>query len=258
MKVETYYPSGQLMPFIDSFMIIESENGMQNRILPDTSIVMAFCLKGKITSSDGGSAETLPKAVITGLKKSFRLITYSENSATLLVKFKELGASAFFDLPLYEFCDTTVALDYLMSDHGRIEEMSGRLGETSNNRLRVSMVENLLLNLYKGHQPDPLINQSIHRIGLAKGNIRVNQLVENLPISQDPFEKRFRKATGTSPKHFAEIVRLRNVIRNRQQPSSLTDVALSSGYYDQAHFIKSFKNFTGQQPRLFFQSARYW
>jgi AraC-like DNA-binding protein len=258
MKIETYYPSAQLRPFIDAFMIIESEHGMQNRILPDTSIIMAFCFKGKITSSNGGPAETLPKSVITGLKKSFRLITYSENSATLLVKFKELGASAFFDLPVYEFCDTTVPLDNLLNERDRIEEMSGRLGETENNRLRVSMVENFLLNLYRGYRPDYLVNQAILQIGAAKGNIRVNQLLENLPISQDPFEKRFRRITGASPKHFAEIVRLRNVIRNRQQTSNLTDAALSSGYYDQAHFIKNFKTFTGQQPRLFFQNARYW
>lgn len=35
MKIERYRPGDTLAPFIKAYMIIESETGMENRILPD-------------------------------------------------------------------------------------------------------------------------------------------------------------------------------------------------------------------------------
>ncbi len=36
-----------------------------------------------------------------------------------------------------------------------------------------------------------------------------------------------------------------------QQPENLTKIAYESAYYDQAHFIKDFKEFTGTNPGEF-------
>lgn len=66
-------------------------------------------------------------------------------------------------------------------------------------------------------------------------------------ISLDAFEKRFRKATGASPKHFSYIVRMNAVLAGMGQ-QDLIQTAFDAGYYDQAHFNKDFKTFTGQTP----------
>ncbi|NBP68757.1 MAG: AraC family transcriptional regulator, partial [Cytophagia bacterium] len=41
-------------------------------------------------------------------------------------------------------------------------------------------------------------------------------------------------------------------------PASFIDMALANNYYDQSHFNKDFKRFTGQMPTDFFKSASYW
>jgi methylphosphotriester-DNA--protein-cysteine methyltransferase len=64
-------------------------------------------------------------------------------------------------------------------------------------------------------------------------------------------EKRFRNIVGASPKKFASIVRLQNVVKNYTSGESLTHTAFESGYYDQAHFIHDFKQFTGDSPQKF-------
>ncbi len=58
------------------------------------------------------------------------------------------------------------------------------------------------------------MSEAIQKIKLSKGDIKIKELVAGLPISRDPFEKRFRKITGTSPKHFAAITRLKSLIDN--------------------------------------------
>ncbi len=88
--------------------------------------------------------------------------------------------------------------------------------------------------------------------------MNVNQLADELCISQDAFEKRFRKVVGCSPKHFSSIVRLKNLISQPQSKQSFTEIAFDNGYFDQAHFNKNFKLFTGQNPTDFFKSPPLW
>jgi AraC-like DNA-binding protein len=51
---------------------------------------------------------------------------------------------------------------------------------------------------------------------------------------------------------------MRHVIDTYTADRSLTDTAHTAGYFDQAHFIKDFKSFTGETPDAFFKSSRFW
>jgi AraC-like DNA-binding protein len=257
MKIERYSPSKRLKPFIKTFRIIESENGLENRILPDTSLVMAFRYKGSVAYTEEGLKRDIPASVVTGLRKSTRLMNYSKEAATLLVTFNEGGAAPFFNEPLHELFGMSVSLDQLI--HRRhLSEIEERLAEAKNNWQRISIAEGFLLSLLEEPRLDPLILRAIQKIKDTNGNLRIKELATSLSISQDPFEKRFRRVIGTSPKQFSNIVRLRHLIEGYQPAISLTDTALVAGYFDQAHFIKEFKSFTGQTPKDFFQSPPAW
>jgi AraC-like DNA-binding protein len=57
-----------------------------------------------------------------------------------------------------------------------------------------------------------------------------------------------------SPKQLSRVVRLQATLKMLEQNkfSTLTSLAHENGYYDQAHFIKDFKEFTGMSPKSFF------
>ncbi len=257
MKIEKYIPADRLKPFIKTFMIIESENGTENRILPDTSIVLAFRFNGQITYRENNVKNNLPASLITGLMKSARLLNYSKETANLLVIFNECGAAAFFNEPIHELFGTSVSLESLIQ-RSNLSEIEEQLAEAKTNRQRISIVEQFLISELKETQSDMLVLNAAQKIKSANGDVKIRDLVEVLHISRDPFEKRFRRLVGTSPKQFASIVRLRNLIDNRSPAESLTDAAQAAGYFDQAHFIKDFKSFTGQTPQAFFKSSAYW
>ena len=255
--MEQYQPIAILKPFIKRFLILESEHGMVNRILPDTSIAMAFRLKGKVIYHENGTQHNLPASVITGIRKSSRLIDYAKNTANLLVIFKEGGASAFLKEPLYELGGFSVSLDYLFHP-SKVQAVEEELAGATANSQRIMIVERFLVSQLKKTQPDQLINEAIDTIMLSKGDIKIKNLVAGLPISRDPFEKRFRKITGTSPKHFSVIVRLKNLIDTYSGELSFTEAAYNAGYFDQAHFIKDFRSFTGLTPHAFFKTPTMW
>lgn len=238
-------------------MVIESIEGTINKTLPDTAIVMAFRFKGTVDYKQADCSGLLPKMVISGLRKSPRTFIYYEQTANLLVKFKEGGATAFFKEPFHELFSISQSLDSMvqMSVLNEIEE---QLSEAKDNNQRIVIIERFLISRLNGINSDLLVQKAIQIIHLTKGNIRINELMDNLPLSRDAFEKRFRKSLGTTPKQYASIVKLNNLVNNLNPESNLLDVAYSSGYFDQSHFIKDFKTFTGELPHDFIRQPRKW
>lgn len=257
MHIENYLPCDALKPFIKTFTIIESESGMVNKILPEASLIMAFRFNGSIHYTQQHESGILPLSVISGVRKSPRIMGYAKNTSVLLVKFHAGGATAFFREPLNELFETSISLDDLLPrpELMRVEE---QLAEARSHAARVSIIERFLLSKVKPTSPDRLINYAIQKIKSANGIIRIQELLADLPTSRDPFEKKFRRSVGTSPKQFAALLRMRHVIDSYTSQHSLTDTAHAAGYFDQAHFIKDFKSFTGETPNVFFKSSKFW
>jgi len=257
MKFETHTPTVLLRPFVKRYTIVESGNEITNRILPGTSFALAFRIRGQISYISHNKKIGVPRTALSGLKKSVRLINYARQSAAIIVLFKETGVSAFLKQPLHELYEQSVSLDnfFPLSEILLIEE---RLAECESNVSKISVIEQFLLSNIIYHNPDNLVSEAIAKIYSVKGNIRIKELSNSLHISQDPFEKRFRKATGASPKQFSRIIKMNDLIRENKMAHSFTDIAYKNGYYDQPHFNKDFKIFTGQTPTEFFQSASYW
>jgi len=79
------------------------------------------------------------------------------------------------------------------------------------------------------------------------------ELAEKLYTSKSPLEKRFRQVVGTTPKKFANIIRMKSALFAMQSPLiENTDYRL--GHYDQAHFIHDFKTFTGTTPEQYLKN----
>lgn len=257
MNIETHLPAAPLRPFISKYLIIECQDELVNRIFPDTSLVMAFRFRGTTSYLNNHDQNKLPAIAMSGLRKSGRLVNYAENSGNILVIFKEAGASALVKEPLHELFDESIPLSDL-SGYNDLSLIEDQLSATTSNRQRIQRVEQFLLSKLHDHKTDNLIATALEKIRQAKGIIRIKDLANILCISQDAFEKRFRRAVGVSPKQFSFIVRMKAIIGNGLKEHSLAETAFNAGYFDQPHFNKDFKLFTGQTPTEFLRSPARW
>ncbi len=67
--------------------------------------------------------------------------------------------------------------------------------------------------------------------------------------SERYIQKLFLDNVGITPKSFSNIHRFNKSLQLIQTADlPLTSIAYDCGYYDQAHFIKEFKKFTGLTP----------
>ena len=82
--------------------------------------------------------------------------------------------------------------------------------------------------------------------------------MKDYPAQRRTLERKFAKQVGTSPKQLCRAIRLQKTLKTMLDGNkSLTDVGYESEYYDQAHFIKDFKDFTGVSPKQFYTDKNF-
>lgn len=254
-RFSLYIPSDSLKPFIKSFAISESEYEQIYKVIPDTSIVLGFQYKGKLSYLTTAEDRALASSGVSGLSDQYKIFKNSANVGTVLVFFTETGASYFFKQPLHELFKESVSLDNFMLQ-SELLILEEQLCEAQTDVERISVVEQFLFSRIRSIEPDKMVLAALALIHKSKGMIRITELMEQLHTSQSPLEKRFRQAVGTSPKKFASIVRLKHAIQRHSSTHSLTELSYEMGFYDQAHFIKEFKTFTGDTPENYFSSDK--
>lgn len=257
MKFQNFSASKFLAPYVKAFLIIESDVEEFTNTLPGTSIVMAFRYRGNVSSRDGNKSETLPASAASGLRKTSRQFNYAAKSANLLVIFNEGGLAAFSKIPAHELFTISTSTDNIFPVD-EVEEVLELLSQANSDKIRIKIIETFLIGKLHERKHDPLVAHAIEIIKQQNGIVRIKALAETLNISQDPFEKRFRAIVGATPKQFASIVRLRYLIRNYPSYASLTEASYQAGYFDQSHFIKDFRMFTGKSPREFLKNSNFW
>lgn len=257
MKLSKFLPAAPLLPFIREYLIIESDQEISNTTIPDTSLVLSFRYSGTVLQVDGDHQELLPATSISGLRKSARTYCYTQQTANLLVVCKEGGISAFSGLPAHELFSHIIPSENLFLS-SRLKDLLEQLAAAEAHSSRITLIESFLLSHLIKPKTDPLIDHAIRHIVQQNGLLKIKDLATSLHISQDPLEKRFRALVGTTPKQYAGIIRLRHLIKQYPSYSSLTDASYEAGYFDQSHFIRDFRLFTGRSPKAFFKDPRFW
>ncbi|HET7118125.1 MAG TPA: helix-turn-helix domain-containing protein [Hanamia sp.] len=250
MRFDTIKPTDRLKPYIKHFIISENDIESSYKVFPSTGLVIGFQYRGQLVTLANNTETKLSKAGITGISDSFKIFKNSINTGTILVYFTEIGLTCFTPTPANELFNQSVSLENIF-DKNKVSETEEKLALAKTDKQRIHIVENFLLSQLKDIQKDKIVIEAVQLIYQSKGTIPIKELNERLFISQSPFEKRFRKLVGTSPKKFSSIVRFNSVLDNLNNTKSLTEICYENNFFDQAHFIKNFRQFTGDTPENF-------
>ncbi len=250
MRFDKFIPTDQLKHYIKYFAVSENDVETEYKVFPSTGLVIGFQYRGQLSTIKNKSEDKLTAAGITGISDSYKTFRNSANIGTILVYFTEIGFAHFASHPAHELFNLSVSLENIF-DRSSVSEMEEKLTVARTDKQRIQIVERFLLSQLKDIQTDKLIIEAVKIIYQTKGTIRIKELNERLFISQSPFEKRFRKLVGTTPKKFASIVRFNAVLDNLGNSKSLTEICYDNNFFDQAHFIKDFKQYTGDTPESF-------
>ena len=222
--------------FIERIHIMSPRPGETRRkvdLLPDGST----CLVMRLFKS--GAADIAVRGPRTyAYYKSAPAIPLS-----LIVVFRPGGAYPFFGLPVSELTDDIVALEELWGASGRA--LLDRIVVTAQSGGDIAaVVENGLLGRLRAHPfepPSAVAARGAVRL-LAHGDRSVADVARELGISERHLRRAFRAAVGFSPKTYARIARFQRALAlGRARPGRWNDVAIATGYFDQAHLTADFR-----------------
>ena len=120
---------------------------------------------------------------------------------------------------------------------------------------RIAALSRYLLRKLKSRQQQANgLFQCIQYIVRYKGATTVDALASDIGMSGRHFDRKFISAVDTSPKAFSRLIRFHSSLslRKGKDLDNLTALALQAGYYDQSHFIRDFKEFSGLSPKQYF------
>jgi AraC-like DNA-binding protein len=258
MILQIHKPAFPLNKFIENLIYYDDPAVFHNldRFLPDgnTEIIIDLTEKPQHIYDN----ETLMEiqicrfAWVSGVRAQPITIPSGKGSRMLIVAFKKGNAFPFYSFPMGELTDTVVDADLVF---GRgIHDLREQLLATKSIGRMFQLVGTFLLR-----QAGDAIWEDLYTkcIDYALSNIvnqptipRLHQLSEQIGYSQKHFISLFRDQVGVSPKQYLKIMRFQKAIRTIENNDFIrwSQIALESGYYDQAHFINDFKLFSGFTP----------
>nr|WP_238345908.1 helix-turn-helix domain-containing protein [Luteimonas saliphila] len=94
-----------------------------------------------------------------------------------------------------------------------------------------------------------MVTSAIALIVATQGRLPVTEINARLGTHPRSLERAFARWIGLTPKLYSRVIRLSTIFRAASgEAGNLSDLSFHAGYYDQPHFHREFKAFTGEAP----------
>ncbi|MEQ9468520.1 MAG: helix-turn-helix transcriptional regulator [Ekhidna sp.] len=248
MRYESFQPSEDLKELVKEYWIFESDDlkVSQQKIIPDgfSEIIIHYGDPYRINLS-GQWGEQKSLLFSSQISKYF-FLENTGKSGMLGIKLYPTAFHELFQLDVSELTDQVLPLDTLISGTENLVKIQN---EDSPMKQKVELAESWLKRHLPNLNPQEKIRTCISQIHESHGMIDMDQMACEAALSARQLERLFKKVIGLTPKFYCRIIRFNYIFDViKDQNDSWVRTALKSGYFDQSHFIKNFKEFTGEEP----------
>lgn len=258
MYYRKYQPSSVLAPFVECYFIWDSEGPMEEAMViesPPNSFCSIVFNYGDPYFLQNKKYDRLsvPMQFVAGLSiYSYKLFLQGQIGIAGIV-FKPAALATIFGLPMYEYTEERIDL-YRVFKRQVIDKTILKIKSADDETQRVRVLEEFIMQQYYVQKPEPdYIDQAANFIVAHNGMLQVTDLLKDSFMSRRTFERRFFQKVGLSPKYYARIRRigyLCNLIAGKKKVD-WPKIFYECEFYDQAHFIKDFEEFTGRTPQQY-------
>jgi AraC-like DNA-binding protein len=206
----------------------------------------------KTAMTSGNSYQTTPPVELWGQITQPLPIRSLGKNRMMGIRFLPHGA-AFF---LHEKADgfNNHVVDYRDIAGKQVATLHQQLLEAKTQSERITLIETFLL--YNLDRTAKKRNDNVDLVGDVMCELNKQDFFENIEtiasrygISSRYLQKLFLQYTGLTPKLYSKIHRFQHSLRLvTKKETPLTSIAYDCGYFDQSHFIREFKSFTGLTP----------
>jgi AraC-like DNA-binding protein len=251
-------PHPLLEPYIEKIWVFESSGKLPSDdiklVVPNGNIKLSVSFNnGIIASVMGGNAFRSKEnnIILTGLMDTPVTLDVAEDerAGTIGMEFNPRGAYRFFNGGIGTVKNQICLLDDLLGK--KAQQLERQIADAPGVRQKIDILEQFLINQLAIQNTDPVFEFAAAAIESSKGKVTIRELERQTGYSRRWLDMKFNEKLGTGPKNLATVIRFRHFYQELLEPGA---IALQKGnfyeyYYDQSHFIRSFRRFTGVTPK---------
>ncbi len=257
MNYQTFQPSIHLNSIVKCYWTLEvpaEYSSEKQRIVPDGCMELIFILADDIkryTSEHDFIIQ--PRAIIVGQITDAFIIQPIGEVNCFAIRFYPYGLSTILKIPLKNLENKETTITELFEEKAA-NELHQLIINAKDTTARIEIIETFLLRLLNAKTTiDTIVKSTVEALLESSGSSSIKSILNSEGSSRRQLERKFAKQIGMSPKQLAKVLRLQSALKLllKQQDNSFTKIAYEAEYYDQNHFIKDFKEFTGITPKEF-------
>jgi AraC-like DNA-binding protein len=249
MSFERIVPGPGLQNIIECFWIIENNDPtpLQQKIIPDGFTEIIFHFGHNYRIKQGRRWQVQPKNLLAGQVRKHFMLENIGTSNILGIKFKPAALAHLYKLNMSLVTDRVADLCKVLEQPSLLLRAAN---EGKNHYERISSLRAYFKNMDAIKNPERTpVDQAVDLVFAHNGMVTSTELCDVAGVGERQLENLFKRFIGLSPKFFCRVIRFNYIFelvdKNEQ---SWTSLAYEAAYYDQSHFIRNFKDFTGESP----------
>lgn len=256
MNLQFFEPIAPLKGYIDKIWVFESNCGLpqddMRMLVPDGRLLLLIPYGNGIIGKMGGRDHLVKEnsMSLVGVTDLPSVVDgqYAGALNIIGVDFTPGGAYRFFHWRMKDIKYKVTSLADIIGQ--AVHEIEERIAVAINSRQKVQVVQDFLWNLFLRKSTDPVFEYCIQTINASKGAITIKQLEQDTGYSSRWLNRKFEDCLGISPKSYSSIARFQFYYQSLLSNASriLKHKEFYDHYYDESHFIREFKRFTGMPP----------
>lgn len=265
MKLEFQHiePCSSLKRYIEKMWLFKSNGRMpaddMKLVVPNGNLKLTISYQNGIVAEVNGKAFSSKEhdITLTGLVDVPVFLDTDKDIATetIGIEFNPKGVYHFFHFNLHEIKNQIYSLEDLLGKTGK--QLAEQIANAVSVQEKLFVVQKFLVCQLMQTDDDLIFEYCIDKIQSAKGKITVKELEKKTGYSSRWLHMKFMEKIGASPKSLASVIRFKQYYEAfiNGHENSFFKNDFYELYYDQSHFIKDFKRFTGLPPTKFEQHA---
>lgn len=249
-------PQPPLSRFVDMLWLYESGSTphARERLLPMGTVEVVFSFEDEPMRvfDREDRLHTFRGSVVCGPHSEYFAIDSTQQGMVMGIHFRPGGTFPFFNLPAGELQNLHVGLDTLWgAGAGEIRERVMAVGPPE---AKLRLLEELLLaQAVRPLARHPAVAFALRELATVPHARTISEVTDQAGVSQKHFIRVFSEAVGLTPKLFCRVRRFQEAIARIHAGRRVdwTAVALDCGYFDQAHFNRDFRAFSGLNPSTY-------
>lgn len=256
MNIKTYAPIEELKPYVRMLWVMNVDKQAHDtdlKTIPTSGnpkIIIPVQTESLVLSM-GQQVLFLEKykSIIVGQQISPAIVDCSQNTKAFGIELCPIRAYRLLGHTMTDFTNCMTSIDVVFGNLYR--QLSQEIYDsTCDDEILAVLQKYLLKLLHKSYTQSLIVEYVAESILKHNGQLSIIELSKKTGYTQRYIDKIFKRDIGISPKVFANITRFNLFYKKIYAFNSIDELKddLYEFYYDQAHFIREFRKFSGSSP----------